>query len=146
MGDLQDPHDLLANFLDKARTKKLPINEELRTYLARRQKAMGQGKWPDDLNETIGSVQYRPYNDKGPIVEKGHELRACTLFELKDFEEMVRGSKHVILIARQCGNCGLTRARALLPLLRVPKLKVWSHIVMDIATAKELLTYKERPA
>jgi hypothetical protein len=56
----------------------------------------------------------------------------------------VRDGKHVILIARQCGNCGLTRARALLPLLQNPALKVWSHIVMDIATAKELLNYRER--
>jgi hypothetical protein len=146
MGDLQDPHDLLGNFLDKARKKDLPINHELREYLAHRETMMDRGKWPDQESKTIGSVQYRPYNDKGPIIEKGKELRACTLFELRDFEKMVRGGKQVILIARQCGNCGLTRARALLPLLRVPELKVWSHIVMDIATAKELLANRERAA
>jgi len=39
-------------------------------------------------------------------------------------------------------SCAL--ARALLPLLRSPKLKVWSKLVMDVATAKELLTLAEQ--
>jgi hypothetical protein len=139
MGDLRDPHDLLGKFLDKARTKGLTINRKLRTFLKKRELMMAQGTGMEAIEETIGSVQYRPYTDAGPIEEDGKELRACTLFELKDFKNMVHGGGHVILIARQCGNCGLTRARALRPLLENPDLKVWSRIVMDIATAKELL-------
>ena len=45
----------------------------------------------------------------------------------------------MILIARQCGMCERTRADALPPLLTNPNLKVFSTLVMDVATARELL-------
>jgi hypothetical protein len=95
----------------------------------------------------ISSVQYRPYTENGPIYEeeKSNELRACTLFELSEFVEMVKRGKHVILIARQCGVCGMTRARGLRPLLTRAELKVWSHIVMDLASAKDLLSDQSSP-
>ena len=48
-------------------------------------------------------------------------------------------NKHVILIARQCGMCERTRAEALRPLLTNPGLKVFSTLVLDAATARELL-------
>ena len=48
-------------------------------------------------------------------------------------------NKHVILIARQCGMCERTRAEALRPLLTNPSLKVFSTLVMDAATAREIL-------
>ena len=47
--------------------------------------------------------------------------------------------KHVILIARQCGIWERTRGEALRPLLTDPSLKVFSTLVMDAATARELL-------
>ena len=62
-----------------------------------------------------------------------------TLFELDDFVRMADSrNKHVVLIARQCGLCGTTRAAALRPLLTSPRLRVWSHLVMDEATARDL--------
>ena len=42
-----------------------------------------------------------------------------------------------VLVGNSC--CGRTRAEALRPLLANPSLKVFSTLVMDAATAKELL-------
>jgi hypothetical protein len=73
--------------------------------------------------------------------EKPGDLRAVTLYELEDLVRIAgQKNKHVILIARQCGMCERTRAEALRPLLTNPNLKVFSTLVMDAATAKELLT------
>ena len=91
----------------------------------------------------VGNVQYRPYTATGPVVEKPEQLRAVTLFDLEDFVQLARQKdKHVILIARPCARCGRTRAKALRYLLQVKALKVWSEIVMDVATARELLSGK----
>ena len=118
MGDFHDNHDLLAMFL--ART-----GADLRVLHER--------GW-------IGSVQYRPYSAADPIQENCKEMRAVTLFELEDFVRMADSKdKHVVLIARQCGVCGKTRAAALRPLLKSPHLRVWSDLVMDEATARDLL-------
>jgi DNA-binding transcriptional regulator LsrR (DeoR family) len=119
MGDFHDEHDLLSMFL--ART-----GADLR--------ALRDRGW-------IGSVQYRPYSAADPIEEKPKEMRAVTLFELEDFVRMADSkNKHVVLIARQCGACGRTRAAALRPLLKSPRLRVWSDLVMDEATARDLLS------
>jgi hypothetical protein len=141
MGDLADREDLLGAFLEQARTSSFPINKTLRTFLEKKARLIAAGQDTSAM-EMIASVQYRPYTENGAIDERKdkRELRACTLFELEDFVEMVRRGRHVILIARQCGVCGMTRARGLRPLLTLPDLKVWSHIVMDIATSKELLS------
>jgi hypothetical protein len=85
-------------------------------------------------------VQYRPYSKDGPIQENPDDMRAVTIFELDDFATMAATkNKHVLLIARQCGICGLTRANALRPLLTTPRLRLWSELVMDEATARALL-------
>lgn len=119
MGDLADEHDIFRTFLMRSN---VDVND-----LRRR-------GW-------IGSVQYRPYDVDGPIIEKGKAWRAVTLFELDDFVRLsAMKGKHVLLVARQCGLCGRTRAAALLPLMRNPKLRVFSDIVMDSATAQELLS------
>ena len=118
MGDIEDEHDLLRMFLVQSGT----TLEDLRE----------QG-W-------VGNVQYRPYSVAGPIKEGGNDLRTVTLFELDELADMARTkNKHVVLIARQCGACGRTRGQALLPLLREPRLRVFSEIVMDVATASDLL-------
>jgi hypothetical protein len=67
-------------------------------------------------------------------------LRAVTIFELKHLVEAAnQKNRHVILMARQCGICGRSRAEALRPLLTNPQLKVFSTLVMDAATARDLL-------
>ena len=44
-----------------------------------------------------------------------------------------------MLVSGPCGTCGETRTDALEPLIRNPKLKVWSHLVLDAQTARELI-------
>jgi DNA-binding transcriptional regulator LsrR (DeoR family) len=88
----------------------------------------------------VGNVQYRPYTAKGPVEEKPDDLRAVTLYELDDLMRISgQKNKHVILMARQCGICKRNRAEALHPLLTNPNLKVFSTLVMDAATARDLL-------
>jgi DNA-binding transcriptional regulator LsrR (DeoR family) len=119
MGDFDDEHDLFRMFLEKSGVDI--------------QMLQAQG-W-------VGSVQYRPYTRSKPVTEKRGELRAVTLFELSDFVKLAHEEdKHVVLIARQCGVCGRTRAAALRPLLEIPELRVWRQIVMDTATANELVS------
>jgi hypothetical protein len=116
---VRDEHDLLCKFL-------------------RQSSRQGVGRVLP--RECIGNVQYRPYTAKGPVEEKPGDLRAVTLYELEDLVRIAgQKNKHVILIARQCGICGRTRAQALRPLLTNPNLKVFSTLVMDAATAKVLL-------
>jgi hypothetical protein len=86
-----------------------------------------------------GDVQFRPYTDTGPIKEGPDELRAVTLFDLEDFARMTReDNKHVLLVAGPTATGG-TKTDALLPLLREPKLKVWSHLCLDRVTAREVV-------
>ena len=119
MGDVQDKDDLLCKFMRQS------SRQDFSRLLSR---------------ECIGNVQYRPYTAKGPVEENPGDLRAVTLYELEDLVRIAgQKNKHVILIARQCGICGRTRAQALGPLLTNPSLKVFSTLVMDAATAKELL-------
>jgi hypothetical protein len=140
MGDLRDPHDLLGMFLNQARkTKGLKINGRLRKFLDEQDRHRAGGLEPASMVPTIASVQYRLYDQRGPLTEVGEELRSCTIFELSEFTEMVRNGGHVVLIARQCGACGMSRGSALHPLFTVPTLKVWSHVVMDAASARDLL-------
>lgn len=123
LGDINDKDDLLRLFLEEARqstgdTMNIDIEQLEKTW--------------------IGNVQYRPYGKIAPILEE--EWRAVTVFELDHYVEMARmRDKHVVLIGRQCGKCGMTRAEALRPLLTSPGLKVWSELVIDVATARDLL-------
>lgn len=118
MGDFEDPHDLLALFLKDA---------------GRDLKALRQRGW-------LGNVQYRPFTADGPAPEEPDDLRAVTVFELKDLVERAKHrDKEVILMARQCVHCRRPRAGALRALLRNPDLRVFSRLVLDRATATELL-------
>jgi len=118
MGDFSDEHDLLRLFVSEAGMSPSKI------------RARG---W-------IGNVQYRPYTHRGPALEARDEYRAVTLFELNDLVAMSKlRDRHVILIARQCGICGMSRARALFPILTNPELQVFSTLVLDSATALELM-------
>jgi DNA-binding transcriptional regulator LsrR (DeoR family) len=116
MGDAKDKHDLLSTFM------------------------RGRDQWLKK-QDCIGNVQYRPFSSKGPILENSPEaLRAVTVFELDELAAMaMQKGKHVILIGRQCGLCGKSRGRALAPLLENERLRVFSDLVIDSVSAKELL-------
>jgi len=119
LGVQEDEHDLLRHFLTDAGC---PL--------------------PKDC---VGNLQYRPYTKTEPFLEKDNNLRAVTLFEIKDFVEMAqKKNRHVVLLARQCAACGMSRAAALYPLMKTECLRAWSHIVMDVKTAQELLERADR--
>lgn len=135
MGGVDDEHSLFRKFHD-----------ELAELQGKGAKKL---KWWDDC---VGDCQYRPYSETEPINEGPDDPRASTLFELDELVRMAetRG-KHVMLIARPCYECGMTRAKAMLPLLTSPKLRVFSKLVLDSATASDLLKIggrrqKARPA
>ena len=118
MGDFHDPHDLLSIFLEDS-------GQDL--------DALRQRGW-------LANVQYRPFTANGPARERPRDLRAVTVFELEDLVKLAEmRTKEVILMARQCAICGRTRAEALRPLLTNPTLKVFSTLILDAATARELL-------
>lgn len=90
-------------------------------------------------SRVIGDIQYRPFSEKGPVLERG-SLRAITLFELAELREMVQqDGKYVVLIAGPCDVCGKTREAALKPVMVNDDLKVWSHLVCDLDTAEGLV-------
>jgi DNA-binding transcriptional regulator LsrR (DeoR family) len=91
----------------------------------------------------VGDVSYRPYSKTGPIAAAGG-IRAVSLFELEDLVELARKpNKHVLLVAAPCGICNEPKAAALQPLLKESKLRLWSHLLMDLTTAQNLLPRQE---
>ncbi len=86
-----------------------------------------------------GDVQYRPYSLDGPIMDNTF-MRTVTLLELDDLVALAaKPNKHVIVVAGPCGQCGQPRSDAVYPLLVSERLKLWSRLVMDVDTAKDLL-------
>lgn len=123
VGDIDDDHDLLASFYKAAKNEP----QELKTK-----------------SGYVGSVLYRPYSASGPIEETGDQLRAVSLFELKELVQRVKTdrNKYHVVLAHSCPSCSKprrSRAVALHPLLANKNLRLWTHLIMDIATAKELV-------
>jgi hypothetical protein len=87
----------------------------------------------------VGDVQYRPFSQQGPLTQEA-SIRAATLFDLPELVTLAQTPhKYVIVVAGPCGQCGRTRTDTLYPLLTVPSLKVWTHLIVDFPTAHELL-------
>ena len=92
----------------------------------------------------VGDVQYRPYSEEGPLPQDA-SIRAVTLFELSELIALAKvPNKYILVVSGPCGQCHRSRADALRPLLRVPELKVWTHVVMDRKTAESLLPPEQR--
>jgi DNA-binding transcriptional regulator LsrR (DeoR family) len=87
----------------------------------------------------IGDVSYRPYSTTGPIATtKG--MRAVSLFELEDLVDLAhKPNKHVLLVAAPCRRCHAVKGDALRPLLEEKNLELWTHLLMDLTTAQDLL-------
>ena len=93
----------------------------------------------------IGDVQFRPYSVDGPLPDVC-PVRAVTLFELEELVDMARNpenGKYVVLVAGPCGECGASKKHALQPLVANEKLRLWTHLVTDARTARELLDLEE---
>ncbi|MCL2348814.1 MAG: hypothetical protein FWC50_11225 [Planctomycetaceae bacterium] len=120
----QHEHGLLEQFLSHLIQEKLLERETLDN--------MYKAGW-------VGDVQFCPYSNKGPL----HDIcpvRAVTLFELHELVKFSRqAGKYVVLAAGPCGECGASKKDALLPLLKCDDLKLWTHLVTDARTAREVM-------
>ena len=86
-----------------------------------------------------GDVQFRPYTAEGPLTD-ACPVRAVTLFELPELVRMAATEdKYVVLLGGPCGECGQSKRDSLVPLLAEPNLRLWTHLVTDAQTARELL-------
>jgi hypothetical protein len=88
----------------------------------------------------VGDVQFRPYSAKGPLPDVC-PVRAVTLFELEELVRIAKepNGKYVVLVAGPCGECGETKKKALRPLIANESLRLWTNLVTDARTARELL-------
>ena len=102
------------------------------------------GKADQNLNALrqrgwVGDALYRPYDATEPITI-GRGGRAVSIFELEDLVKLAaKPNKHVVLVGAPCNRCGRSKGDALVPLFREKKLKLWSHVVMDMEAAHILL-------
>ena len=79
-----------------------------------------------------------PYPPEPILLERGE--RAVSIFELSDLVRLAaEPNKHVVLIGAPCNRCGRPKDDALLPLLQAERLKIWSHVVMDMEAAHSLV-------
>jgi DNA-binding transcriptional regulator LsrR (DeoR family) len=119
MGDFSDPEDLLRTHLEAAGVNAMLLRD-------------------NNHEPYVGNVQYRPYTRMGAVTTE--ELRAVTLFELPELVSLARApNKAVVLMARRREYDGRTRSKALRPLLENRDMQLFSHLVIDEATARELL-------
>jgi len=87
----------------------------------------------------VGDVQFCPYSNHGPL-DDICPVRAVTLFELDELVQFAKkDGKYVVLVAGPCGECGASKKDALIPLLANEKLGLWTHLVTDARTAKEII-------
>ena len=100
----------------------------------------GFKRGPLHRKKWLGDVQYYPYNHIGPIDVNAAGVRAVTLFGIRELCALARRpDKRVVVVAAPCGGCGEPKNAAVLPLLRCKELAVWTHLVMDVLTAKKLM-------
>jgi DNA-binding transcriptional regulator LsrR (DeoR family) len=128
--------DLIVTSLASADDKDGELNEFLCTAGERTEgtlTALRNEGW-------VGDLLYHPYSSKGPITGVSPQVRTFSVSNLEDLKSFASDeSKHVIVVCGPCGICGKTKAKALRPLLESEDLKVWTELVMDRTTAKELL-------
>ena len=88
-----------------------------------------------------GDLFYEAFGEKAPLPLKINGcMRAVTMFGLAELRKIALDpNRHVVVVAAPCSGCGTTKTRALRPLLQSDRLAVWNHLVLDVATAKELL-------
>jgi len=124
-----DPHGLLKKYLQHLIEK-----GELDKKVLHDMEASG---W-------VGDVQFRPYSVEGPM-DDACPVRAVTLFQPSALVERVQQpDKHVVLLAGPCHECGRAKTTALVPLLKQPALRLWTHLVTDLKTAHELVLAGEQ--
>lgn len=128
VGDAYDPENHRKRALEAWRQARPMRNENHSTTI-------------EDV-EPRGDLFYRPYSKTEPIDEHAG-LRTVSVFELDTLrDEFVKtpGRVSMLVIGGQNAQ-GQTKWRAVKPLLVSEKLKVWTHIALDLATAEDLVTH-----
>lgn len=119
-----DPHGMLGQFLRILKQEGAVTDEDIQ--------GMVRAGW-------VGDVQFRPYSPQGPILEEC-PVQVVTLFEINDLVKLAQQpDKFVVLVAAPCSECHRCKTEALRPLLENPHLRLWTHLVMDLDTARNLL-------
>jgi DNA-binding transcriptional regulator LsrR (DeoR family) len=85
-----------------------------------------------------GDVMYLPYSTTGPVET---DPMAFTLFTIRDLVKMADSTKHsiVLVCGRQHEDEKSLKTQALIPLLKNKSLKVWTHLLVDVGTAEDVL-------
>jgi DNA-binding transcriptional regulator LsrR (DeoR family) len=94
----------------------------------------------------VGDFHYLPYNQCSPVLLPDGLFQPSTIFKLSEIVDRVhRDQMTALVVVAPCPGCatsggsGSIKAAALLPLLTEPQLDVCRRVVMDIASAEELL-------
>lgn len=86
----------------------------------------------------VGEVQCMPFSAQRPVTMRSG-FRAVTLFEIPELVDRAQmQDKFLLLVAAPCGKCGELKTDALRPLLTEAGLRIWTHVVVDIAQAEIL--------
>lgn len=122
---VSDPHSTLRKYMELSGEERSPRGRSKKMVL--------------DEKQCIGDVMWRPYSGEGPIMDRT-PWRAVTVLELDELRRRAsERNHHVVMVAGPCNRCGESKTVALRPLLTVPELRVCNHMVIDIASARELL-------
>jgi DNA-binding transcriptional regulator LsrR (DeoR family) len=81
----------------------------------------------------IGDILWRPISATGPIPTTT-KIRAMTLIELKDIEDLIAKNKSVLFMLGPCRACGQPRTELLKAILGMEK-RLITHLVTDSKTA-----------
>lgn len=124
LASAKDEHGLLGQYLE---------------YLGRMESGTNALKRMVD-NGWVGDVQFRPYTAEAAIIDDC-PVKAVTLFEISDLVERAKTpDKYAVLLAGPCGECSRPKTDAIIPLLKQPNLRVWTHLVTDVDTGARLLS------
>jgi DNA-binding transcriptional regulator LsrR (DeoR family) len=82
----------------------------------------------------VGDVLFEAYNRHEPITRE-LPVQPVSVFTLKELVALAK-KKKVLLVAGPSPS-GRTKTDALMPLLTSPKLRVWTHLVLDARTCEE---------
>ena len=86
-----------------------------------------------------GDVLYCPYSDNGAISGIDLERTAVTIFNIDDLVHLAKHRMVVLVCGPSHVEEGKRKTEALRPLLVNKDLRVWSHLITDVETARELL-------
>lgn len=106
------------------------------------------------LNEQgwVGDILFLPYAENGPIFPR--TVQAASLFTFNDLVSWATGTsipvsngtskkRYIVLVGGPCADCFRPKDDALYPLLDNPKMRAWTHLIIDRMTAEALIQAKK---